>query len=63
MKQTGICPKCQSDNILVFENKDKNSKKSNIDYEVIGAFGKTIYTTVMFVATVAIPKGILMMKI
>lgn len=45
MKQTGICPKCQSDQILVFENNDKNSKKNVADYEVIGAFGKTIYTT------------------
>lgn len=45
MKLTGKCPKCNSENILVFENKDKNSKKNMVDYEVIGSLGKTIYTS------------------
>ncbi len=45
MKQTGKCPKCGSEDILVFENKDKNSKKSSADFEVLGHFGKEIFTS------------------
>ena len=45
MKQTGKCPKCGSDHILVFESKDKKGKNSTADFEVIGPLGKTIYTS------------------
>lgn len=44
MKNKGICPKCQSEEILIFENKEKSSKYLP-DSEVIGAFGKRIYTS------------------
>ena len=41
--KSGTCPKCKSENILVFENKEKDSKTA--DSEKIGAFGKKIFTT------------------
>lgn len=41
--RSGTCPKCKSQNILVFENNDKDAKM--VDCENIGILGKKIYTT------------------
>ena len=45
MKKSGICPKCQSRDILVFESKDDESKKHPLDSEAIGILGKRVYTS------------------